>query len=454
MLHKETGEIHEIDANDIYWEPVSSSEEGMGPSTLWKADWDDGDLGNISWEMSEYPVGFFSDPKVDTNGHKLLEDISVEIVHEPEPEEEFDNDVDEVAVPETFEDAKTAMKDWFFENYEDPAQSLPHDSREGGYQWIYGGPTTPDEALQDNFSGDYPFEIIQEAAQEIVDEEGLFDWSPIADEEDYDFGDGPNENEESDDAETINQRLPLAEDLIFNEVSGAFDVVAREIAKPDLLGATLGQVYDAIEDVLANPSNGLNEQSFEIRKLRRTVAIYANDPQRVEMDFTSVHATLVRQIAVGELPPSKENEALINALREGAQGIRATDPSVAENREILQQQAQRELTDEDLQTITDAAPALEAISEGRLEEELREDILYLTREMRIGAPRLLGVTRDDAIIPAPDEAVRLFGRSARMLIFLRQAPELVEKVHNSSAFKAISIIAVLASLVSIAVTLF
>jgi hypothetical protein len=438
----------QINGDDLDWEPVSSSEEGMGPNTLWNATWEDEDLGSISWEMSEYPVGIFSNTTVDTNGHELLDDVLVEVEHESEPDE------DEVVDQEAIETAKTDMKNWFLENYEDPANSLPYNSREGGYQWIHGGPTTPDEALQDNFSNEYSLETIQQAAQEIVDEEGIFDWSPIANEADYDFEDEPDENDEGDDAEAVSQRLPLAEDLVFNEVSSTFEVFARDVTKPDLLGATLSQISDAIEDVLANPSNGLNEQSLEFRKLRRTIERYSNDPQRIEMDLTSVHASLVRQIAIGELPPSEENDALVHALREGAQGIRATDQMVAENRRILQQQAQRELTDEDLQTIADAAPALEAISDGRLEAELREDVIYLTQEMRVGPPRLPGVTRDDAIIAAPDEAVRLFGRAARMLITLRKVQGLIEKAHNSAAFKALNILCVLGGLVMIAVTLF
>ena len=32
------------------------------------------------------------------------------------------------------------MKEWFYENYEDPANRTPYESAEGGYIWIWGGP--------------------------------------------------------------------------------------------------------------------------------------------------------------------------------------------------------------------------------------------------------------------------------------------------------------------------
>lgn len=32
------------------------------------------------------------------------------------------------------------MRTWFLQNYEDPAERTPYESREGGYIWIWGGP--------------------------------------------------------------------------------------------------------------------------------------------------------------------------------------------------------------------------------------------------------------------------------------------------------------------------
>ena len=43
-----------------------------------------------------------------------------------------------------------AMRKWFFEHFEDPAHRTPYESREGGYQWIWGGPYDARERLKDN----------------------------------------------------------------------------------------------------------------------------------------------------------------------------------------------------------------------------------------------------------------------------------------------------------------
>lgn len=43
------------------------------------------------------------------------------------------------------------MVEWFFENFEDPAESTPYESAEGGYQYIYGGPFDAYEELLAQF---------------------------------------------------------------------------------------------------------------------------------------------------------------------------------------------------------------------------------------------------------------------------------------------------------------
>ena len=264
-----------------------------------------------------------------------------------------------------------------------------------------------------------------------------------------------NVNDQGDsDAERLSHHMPLAEDLIQDPVGGFFDVIHKESAKPDLLGATLSQVSDAIEDILHNPSNGLSEKSLDIRKLRRTLERYANDPQRVEMDFTTVHRNLTVQIGIEVLPASDEIQSLLSALQEGAQGIRATDSTVAENRRLLQEQAIIEISPESLGKISEAAPVLEAITGGELRGQMQEDVLFLTQEMPPAPARLPGVTKADAIISGRDEAVRVLGRSARMLIAIRKSPSMMEKVHGSTAYRVADIASTLATLVSVGLSLF
>lgn len=49
-----------------------------------------------------------------------------------------------------FEEA-VKLVEWFFERYKDPADGVPHDSAEGGYQYVNGGPYDAAELLEENF---------------------------------------------------------------------------------------------------------------------------------------------------------------------------------------------------------------------------------------------------------------------------------------------------------------
>jgi hypothetical protein len=62
-----------------------------------------------------------------------------------------------------------AMREWFLQNFEDPAQNTPYDSGEGGFQFIWGGPYDPQEQLSEEFGGIVPDEVIEELADELSD---------------------------------------------------------------------------------------------------------------------------------------------------------------------------------------------------------------------------------------------------------------------------------------------
>ena len=62
------------------------------------------------------------------------------------------------------------MRDWFLDNYEDPVHSLPYESREGGYIWVYGGPYDAGQVLRDTFEGLVSDRIIERIARDLFDE--------------------------------------------------------------------------------------------------------------------------------------------------------------------------------------------------------------------------------------------------------------------------------------------
>ena len=75
---------------------------------------------------------------------------------------------------EEIENHISEMKEWFLENYVDPAESCPFESREGGYFYMNGGPYNAEEELYKNF--DYPEEERKEAAEQLENEYSVYDW--------------------------------------------------------------------------------------------------------------------------------------------------------------------------------------------------------------------------------------------------------------------------------------
>lgn len=178
------GTLHEIDANDLKWQVAGSDERQMGPEVLHKASIDHAELGELSWTVSEYPTEVFNHSTAELNGHLLLEDFLFWYEHEPDGDFyevvgreplEFSTEELESADPEKKREMLVA---WFRSRYEDPAQETPYDGREGGYQYIWGGPYEARGELGDNFSGLVSEEVIDAAVEEI-ESEGTFEWAPI-----------------------------------------------------------------------------------------------------------------------------------------------------------------------------------------------------------------------------------------------------------------------------------
>ena len=69
------------------------------------------------------------------------------------------------------------MKEWFYSNFEDPANSCPYDGREGGYQYIWGGPYDASEVLFEEYAGVVADAMIEEVATELND--SCWEWSGV-----------------------------------------------------------------------------------------------------------------------------------------------------------------------------------------------------------------------------------------------------------------------------------
>ncbi|GHV03636.1 hypothetical protein AGMMS50229_03260 [Campylobacterota bacterium] len=93
-----------------------------------------------------------------------------------------DMEEDEGIVSKDRESQLEMMRNWFFEHFEDPANSMPYESKEGGYIWICGaGPHDAYSELYDQFSDTVSHDIIDELANEL----GWMEWAS----KDYDYDD-------------------------------------------------------------------------------------------------------------------------------------------------------------------------------------------------------------------------------------------------------------------------
>ncbi|WP_413507501.1 hypothetical protein [Serratia proteamaculans] len=144
------------------------------------------------------------------------------------PEEAFDMNLD-VDGPLEFnnywlesasiEDQLVAVKEWFLSRYCDPAQETPYNSREGGYLYIHGGPYSPDEEINERFSGVISDDVLQEVIAELEVEVGS-EWAPIIRDYGYDDFDDYYESTigtSSEPSAIYEKRISEIEQIIFKK---------------------------------------------------------------------------------------------------------------------------------------------------------------------------------------------------------------------------------------------
>lgn len=71
-----------------------------------------------------------------------------------------------------------AVREWFFARFCDPAEGTPCNGREGGYQFIHGGPYDPADEIHSRFVSVVDDEVIEEVVDELHGGVGR-EWAPI-----------------------------------------------------------------------------------------------------------------------------------------------------------------------------------------------------------------------------------------------------------------------------------
>ncbi|MCS6624948.1 hypothetical protein N0B44_18705 [Roseibacterium beibuensis] len=175
IRHADTGEVYRIEPDELDWDEVAGDERQMGVEVAHEATINHPELGLLSWTLWEYPLGMENDREVDIGPHQMLEAFQFDLA-------------DGAEAPGEREDLIRRMVEWFHENFEDPANSMPYVSAEGGYQWVEGPYHARDE-LHDEFPAEDE-DIIEAAAREI-ESDGIVDWAPTH------WGDDENQDDEA-----------------------------------------------------------------------------------------------------------------------------------------------------------------------------------------------------------------------------------------------------------------
>lgn len=94
IRHGETGEIYEIESDELDWDAVGGDERQMGSEIHYEAVIDHPELGELSWGLWEYPIGIENYHITNAGPHEVIRDFDCGLEHgEPEPDEWVDYSV-------------------------------------------------------------------------------------------------------------------------------------------------------------------------------------------------------------------------------------------------------------------------------------------------------------------------------------------------------------------------
>lgn len=94
IRHSVTGNIYEIECDELDWDAVSSDERQMGSEIHYEAMVDHTELGKLTWGLWEYPSGIENFHETNAGAHEVIKDFYYGLDHgEPDPDEWVDYSV-------------------------------------------------------------------------------------------------------------------------------------------------------------------------------------------------------------------------------------------------------------------------------------------------------------------------------------------------------------------------
>lgn len=174
-----------------------------------------------------------------------------------------------------------AMRGWFGMRFCDPAEDTPYNGREGGFQFIHGGPYDPADELGVRFSGVIDDDLIQEVVDEFHSEVGD-QWAPtrgMRDDFDDDYDERWELETQSAEAPLLRLRDRLDGGMAVLRLTG--DPQAKQLAQQLVFSAAIGAL-----------------ESF----LWETVDYWvSNSDEVLRLVVTKIDALRVRPMKLGDL---------------------------------------------------------------------------------------------------------------------------------------------------------
>lgn len=213
------------------------------------------------------------------------------------------------------QEAAEVIREWFLQNFENPAEHTPYESAEGGYQYIWGGPYETRDILEGAFTVPLSDELIEELVSSLEYETDVWviNQSRIEapDDDEYDFG--------------ILDPAPSAENL-HAEMLRQAEAVERTLREVDAQYRGIGH-NNPPEAIHAPPLTATDRE-----EMGRALALLKSQPVMPELGaFISIEAALsgLRTLAakVGAWGATKADVAATKFAEElgkrAAQGVAA-----------------------------------------------------------------------------------------------------------------------------------
>ena len=187
------------------------------------------------------------------------------------------------------------MVHWFHTYFEDPANETPYNSREGGYQFVLGGPHSARDQIQGEFSDIVPFDTIEEAVS-IAESNGIYDWAPSPNHPDQ-----VSNREEYEEDERSNRELDLDQvvhriDLgVQPDFGGAFERRLRDVVRNEV--EAIRRALDGVKPVHGGIGHNAPPEEFNLNMEMNLQVEVAAESVKSELEKDAPNIAVVAQSA-------------------------------------------------------------------------------------------------------------------------------------------------------------